>query len=511
MNMFRKVNDKTPAIKPLAAISISIPLVFIVTMLAILFNIFAASVSAVACPPPLQFCSGVGIVVNPQGNSGNTTSRCDNSITSCGTYPNCLDLSQLSYCVNGHVTQSYCLGNVPRNKTMTDHCTPTTNFVMRARGHDNSDKQLTVTLFSPGTNSNPVLTSSFTGNSSILSPLPIVDSKIDFDNSHLTIFMKSLNVTKLQSAGTANVTIERVSSSITISGATVGKAYLVELPSSFSFTSLVLNVSYSDVSISNTSNLVLYRCGSYNFATGNCDSGWELKTGVTIDTTNQIISVPLTGFSVYSLAEQGATTTTTTTTSSTSTATQSSSSSNSVQNIYSSSASSSSSSSAGQVCSVNSDCCSGKTSGYYSCTPGGCAVCDPSSAGCFSCATTTSSSSSTTSTTATNTNTAGKKTETGFAIAWPVLSIPMLIPLSPEMFFTFFVGFVSGFAIALFVKSGLNIQSLRPRYSGMSRGRKYYEGRYRNISNAGNAKNARSWDENRKSKKSFGETKLVLQ
>ena len=477
--MFAKFGSACSEDKLTISVSMFLISIFVFAFLFTIVSLFSPFAAAVGCEPPLQFCGGIGVVVNPGGSgSSNSTQKCSSTITSCGTYPNCFDLSQLSYCVNGHVVQPYCSGNVPKNRTMTNHCTPTTNFVMRARGHDDSDEHLTVTFFSPGTTNNPVVTSDFSGNSSMASPLPIVDATMDYDDSYLDISMKNVNVTSLQVAGTINLTIDKINASVPISGVKVYKTYLVELPSSFLFDSLVLKVRYSDVGVTNESNLVLYRCGTYNFATGNCDSGWELKSNVTRDTSGKIISLQLTGFSAYALAEQGVSTTSSTTT--TATSTQSASSSSSVAEILPASSSSSSGSSSPSSSSSN-----------------------PTT----SSTTSSTSSSPTTSTTVTN-------KATGFSIVWPAFSLPMLIPMNQETFFTFFIGFVSGFAIALFVKSGLNIQSFRPRYSNSSRSRKYYEGRYRNISNvrnAGNIRNARSWNENRRSKKSSGETILALQ
>jgi len=490
--MFERLN-----IEALAAFSISLLLIFITTIT--ILTSLPSFAKAIECPEGADFCGGTGIVFNPGGSGTNSTQKCANSINSCGTYPNCLDLSQLSYCVNGHVIESYCYNNAPKNRTKMTACTPNVKIDFEFKNENDENRELTVSLFSPGSTTNALLTSTASGNTSINSPIPVVDFKFDFDNSYLSVISKGVDLQKMQ--GKINkIKIEKVDANVP--GVKDYKAYFVELPANFTFTSLTLYIKYSDVSVTNESALVLYRCSDYNFATETCNSTWELKSNVTRDTTNKIISLQLTGFSVYSLAEQGNSSTTTTTTTQTS-SDDSNSGSSSIQNIYSSG--SSSSSSVGQICNVNSDCCSGKTSGSYSCTPGGCVACDASSAACFNCAPPETSSTSSTTRTST-TSTVEKKKETGFAIAWPALSLPILIPLNQEMFFTFFVGFVSGFAIALFLKSGLSIQSLRPRYPGFPRNKKYYEGRYRSISNV----RKMNGNSNRRSRKSFGETKLML-
>jgi len=490
-------------------LSASLILIFTTIITTIITILASLPLFVNACPPGVDFCGGVGIIASPGGSSGGSSSlSCGNNITSCGTSPNCVDLSQISYCVNGHLVQPYCWVNKPQNRTTSSACLPTTNFILKAKGHDGSDKQLTLTFFSPGTTSNPILISTLTGNATVASPLPIVDSEIDFDNSYLRIFMKGLNVTSLQSGGTngtSQVNIERITTAVTIPGASVDKSYLVEFPSSFSFKSLVLNLSYIDVSVNNASNLVLYRCGSYNFATNNCDSGWQLKTGVTIDTANKILSVPLTGFSVYSLAEQGATTTTTSSTSSTtSTSTQSS---NTNSNTPSDLQPLTSVETVGNVCNKNSDCCDGKSSGSYVCTPGGCAPCDPSQGNCFSCAPQTTTTSNTPSSTSSTSSTTKANTMTFSLPSFSFPAMPSLFAsIGQSSLVTFILGFTSGFIFAWLFKSGFTLPSLPLRSFGLPSRRRFTATRYGKISSSGKTNgngSARRY-------KSYGETKLIL-
>lgn len=538
--MFREIKSGS-----LLALSISFAFLF-VTSLAI-FAIFSTTTRADTCPvvDGLRCSGGVGWIANPggSGNPVNTSTACGGNIRSCGTYPTCYDLSQVLYCVNGHLVQPYCSSNRPQNQTTTNPCQPTTNFVLKASGHDRSDKQLSLLFYSPGTRNNPVFTATFTGNSTIASPLPFVDSEIDFDNSYVKIFMKSLNVTALSAAGTNEIDIERVGSGVTIpiSGVNVDKSYLVQLPSSFSYTSLIFNVSYSDVSVSNASNLVLYRCENYNFATGNCDSGWQQQQGVTIDSANKVLSVPLTSFSVYSLAEQAPGTATTTTTSSTtssststSTSTQSSDSSN--NNNYQQptqvfTSGGGPTSSEGAICNTNADCCGGKTAGSYTCTPGGCLSCASGSVNCYSCSnlqpSTTSPSPSSSSTSATSTTTPAKTNSStlmfslpSFSFSIPNLSSMLSKPLEQNSTLTFIVGLVTGIAIVWFFlsESGQSLilsytSSYSPPSQGGVRGLKGYRKIYstrRIDSGRGMSRSGMNARVTARKYKSYGETKLVL-
>jgi len=500
--------------------------------------------SATTCPEGVQFCGGVGIIVNPGGTGGSTGARCGSNITSCGTYPNCMDLTFVSYCVNGHTIETYCLNNQPQNRTRMTACTPTTNFVLRAKGHDDAAKQLTLTLFSPGTTNNPIFTSTFTDNSTISSPLPIADGKIDFDNSYLSISLAGLNVTKLSNAGTSNITIERLSSTVTISGAAVGKSYLVELPSSFSFTSLVLKVGYMDMTVGNQTALVLYRCANFNFATNSCSSGWELKQNVTVDTNAKTVSLPLTGFSVYSLAEQGASSSSTTTSTSSSTSTSTSTqSSNSNSNTNSNSNANypteqlTSVATMGNICNKNSDCCGGQTTGAYVCTPGGCSSCNPSGGNCYSCSSSDSpapaASSATQPASSTSTSTQTNETTGGiFSLSFPALPAFSLTSFSTSISssigqnssLTFAIGFFSGFVAAWLYKSRVDLPSffnrfynfpIRRRFTGRFAGR--LSGRYGRIANVSSVSNAskangrRNQNANARRMRSSGETRLILQ
>lgn len=516
--MFRSFgNEKSEA---LISFAISALMIFI-SAVTIISSIPFFAAAQTTCPEGVQFCGGVGIIVNPGGTGGSSGVRCGNNITSCGAYPNCLDLSVISYCVNGKTVEPYCLNNQPQNRTkLGSTCSPTTDFKLEIKDHSGNDGDLLFSAFTPGSTNNPILTQSFHGNTTIVSALPIVDAQLDYDNSYLSILTKGTNLTKIKSAGSAKIIIEKVNANVP--GATVYKTYIVELPNSYNFTSIILKIRYSDVTVTNESQLVFYRCANYNFATNNCDSGWELKANVTRNAPGKYVSLELSGFSAYALAEQGTGSTTTTTSTSTTTSSSSSSSTSSsssstsgsgVQSIYSTGGTSSSA--VGKICSVNTDCCSGRTTGSYSCTPGGCVACDPSQAGCVSCETqqilTAESIQTTSTTTSTTEPTNSQQNQQNiFSFSFPSFSLPELTAssisisaITQNSALTFAVGFVAGFSVALFFKSGFSLPSFRPRYFGFPRGSRRYEGRYRSISHARN--------EAKRSRKFFGETRLILQ
>jgi len=256
-----------------------------------------------------QITSGIGMHVIAGGQS--STQKCGNSINSCGKWPNCQSLANLTYCVNGKIYESYCLStNLIRNRSTYATCT---EFTLNLTDDDENENSADFYMYSVGT-SNVLGSGTISGPDRIIFTPAI--SKTDFelrhDDSRMIFIMKNLDVTKL--SGSIKVIIDKKDIDPDINGVNPLRSYHVELPSQFSYSSIILKLKYDSDEVDDENKLVVYRCGSFNPQTNLCNVNWTRMSNVTIDKTNNIVSLTLSSFSVYMLGEQGQNTTTTTTT-----------------------------------------------------------------------------------------------------------------------------------------------------------------------------------------------------
>ena len=239
-----------------------------------------------------------------------STQRCGNSMNSCGAWPNCKTLTNLTYCVNGKIYESYCSANVIRNRTTSSTCT---EFILNLTDDDENENSADFYMYSVGT-SNVLGSGTISGPDRIIFTPAI--SKTDFelrhDDSRMMFVIKNLDVTKL--SGNVKVIIDKKDIDPDITGVNTLRSYHVELPSQFSYSSIVLKLKYDSDEVDDENKIVVYRCGSFNPQTNLCNVNWTVMPNVTIDKTNNIVSLTLSNFSVYMLGEQGQNTTTTTTT-----------------------------------------------------------------------------------------------------------------------------------------------------------------------------------------------------
>ena len=263
-----------------------------------------------------QITSGIGVHVIIGMNS--STQKCGNSMNSCGKWPNCYNLANISYCVNGKIYESYCSANAVRNRTTSSTCT---EFILNMTDDDENENSADFYIYSTGT-SNVLGSGSISGPDRIIFTPSI--SKADFelrhDDSNMMIVLKNLDITKL--SGSVRIIIDKKNIDPDISNVNPVSAYHVELPSQFSFSSITLKLKYESGEVNNENNLVVYRCGSFNTQTNLCNANWTVMPNVTIDKNNNIVSLTLSSFSVYMLGEKdysNSTTSTTTTTNTTTT------------------------------------------------------------------------------------------------------------------------------------------------------------------------------------------------
>ena len=301
----------------------------VLSLAAVAFVLFAVQFVLVAADEGVVRV-GVGIVVRPGGSSSGPTSTptgsCGNSATSCGTYPNCIDVSKLKYCAGGHIVNTYCSANIPKNQSKTQQCEGTGLLT----GHDvevnvtngqGLTKRINIYVYTSGT-SGLVVYGSLEGAGLLEMPEDIEDFKFDFDNQKFVVFIRNLNVSKL-TGNINNIVIDRPP--VAINGADVYKAYHVDLPSTFTYSNITITVDLSDMSVRNITNVKFYRCGSFNPTTNQCNVEWTVLSPASINPTTKSATLVISGFSVYALGEPnpGATTTTSSTTSSTTSATTS--------------------------------------------------------------------------------------------------------------------------------------------------------------------------------------------
>jgi len=268
-----------------------------------------------------EITSGIGVHVIV--GVPNSAQKCSGNINSCGAWPNCLNLANISYCVNGKIYESYCLSNSPRNRSTSNTCT---EFGLNLTDDDGNENSADFYIYSAGT-ANVLGSGSISGlDRMIFTPsVSKTDFELRYDDSRMMFLLKNLDITKLN--GNLKIIIHKKDIDPDISGINVLRSYHVELPSQFSYSSLILKLKYDSSEVDNENALVVYRCGSFSSNTNSCNVNWIIMPNITIDKNNNIVSLTLSSFSVYMLAEQGGNTTTTTTvpsnTTTTSTATTS--------------------------------------------------------------------------------------------------------------------------------------------------------------------------------------------
>jgi len=304
--------------------------------------IFASiSVPFVSADNPGIIKTGVGIVVHGQNSTPSTSSSataCGSNITSCGTYPDCTDLTTLSTCSNGHVVRNYCFNNQPSVSVTSASCNTGDNsssnnnvgittsqpYPLKFNVTDDDDRSQLVSmkLLKAGT-ATSIAQSNVNGAGTVTANQGTVDLDINF-NEELGVKVKNFNAANYGS-NYKKFIFDTKAPSIS-DNIDVLKAFKVELPSGLSYSSILLQINFSDTNYDNINKLFIYKCpsSSYDVSTDTCNTDWTVYTP-TIDSTNEIASLEITSFSVFALAENPsasestATSSTTTTTSSTTT------------------------------------------------------------------------------------------------------------------------------------------------------------------------------------------------
>jgi hypothetical protein len=328
------------------------------------FILLISLISAILFITPAVFSGGtdltrigIGIVVIPGGGQSGSAyvgpGTCASNMTSCGSYPLCYDLTNVTYCSYGHVVTTYCLMNIITSRSTGQTCNTTGllggyAFQLNVTNGRGEGKQINMKLFRAGSQS-LLSGGTISTNGSVASPFGLADMQFDFDNQNLNVVINGLNVSQLANSE-SEIVLDKPP--VAINGIFVYRVYHVKLPSNFIYSNITISFQYGDTAAINDNNLKFYRCGDFNTDTNSCNTNWEILTPTTIDSGHKIISLNINGFSVYALGEQApqgsittTTTTSTTTTSSTATTTPSQSTTTTTQYYYSSDTGSSSGSS----------------------------------------------------------------------------------------------------------------------------------------------------------------------
>jgi hypothetical protein len=270
------------------------------------------------------------VAVGINGRAAPPGQQCSGTITSCGFYPDCQDLTKLTGCYNGYYRSYYCSSNQPQySPSCTNYCCqqffgsqgicqegvcrgpsqPLKTITINVTNGINESESAIVSLYASGTN-NLINSTNVTGLGTISSTNSTVDFKLDYDSSKLSILLRNLNLDSITT--TSNIILDSISPSIP--NVTLRRAYKISVPSTFSFTGIALSINYSDLSV-NEDLLHLYRCGNYDLVNNVCNETNEtwIPIGMTKDTANDIVTAEPTNFSAYALGEGQSITTTTTT------------------------------------------------------------------------------------------------------------------------------------------------------------------------------------------------------
>jgi len=258
--------------------------------------------------------------------------QCGSSDTSCGTYPDCKnlkDITQFPVCVNGKHTNYWCSLNVIKSNNYCDSACcgaiggtcqngicavnqPPQKSLTLNITNGGSPKFASISLFTPGTN-NLITNANITGMGTVGYSNSTADFKVDYDSSKLSFLLKNFYLDNITT--TSNIVLDSISPSIP--NVTLRRAYKISVPSSFttSSTGIVLTMKYSDLQV-NENVLYLYRCGNFNFVTNICNDTWA-KISITRDVMNDLVTAEVPGFSAYALGEGADVVTTTTSTTTT--------------------------------------------------------------------------------------------------------------------------------------------------------------------------------------------------
>jgi hypothetical protein len=252
-------------------------------------------------------------ILGPKIHAGTgTRASCGNNVTSCGDSGHCVDLTGMVYCVRGRVIRSKCLSNNIRNETLTTSCEGG-DFRLDIEDMDEHDNSANITLYSKDS-SDVIGKSSITGSGIINSLDNLVDMEFDLNGSEFNFLIKGVDLINLETD--SNFTIDKVLA--VIPGVNVFKTFYVKLPSNFNFSSILLKIKYSDLTI-NENEIKLYKCSNFNIS-GTCNGDWQ-EIPLIRDSTKKIIIAEVSSFSAYALGDPIETTTTTTTTVTTTTTT----------------------------------------------------------------------------------------------------------------------------------------------------------------------------------------------
>lgn len=264
------------------------------------------------------------IEITIHGRGTGTTQRCAGTAKSCGTWPDCQDLTELNGCYNGYYRKYYCSNNEPKyTEYCTDYCCkqyfgsegfcrnrvcvgPVQRNITVSIEVTNGtiERNVHITIYTPG-KVDRIMSVEANGTVQISCPNATVDFEMEFDNGNLNILIKSLNLTKLVGEK-PTIVIDKVIPEVSFDTL---RAYRIELSHHFSHEGIVMKVRYDDLSVKGT--LVLYKCSDYNFDINRCSVEW-VKIPVTLE--DGLVKVELSSFSVYVLAEEEEEITTTTTT-----------------------------------------------------------------------------------------------------------------------------------------------------------------------------------------------------
>ena len=266
------------------------------------------------------------VEITIHGRGTGPTQRCAGTTKSCGTWPDCQDLTELNGCYNGYYRKYYCSNNEPKyTEYCTDYCCkqyfgsegvcrnrvcvgpPKRNITVSIVVTNGTvERNVHITVYTPG-KKEKIVSVNVSGTVQVSCPNATVDFEMKFDNGNLNILIKNLNLTKLVGdRERPTIIIDKVVPQVSFDTL---RAYRIELSHHFSHKGIVMRVKYDDLSVQGT--LVLYKCSDYNFEMNRCNVEW-VKIPVTLE--NGFVKAELSSFSVYVLAEEEEATTTTTTT-----------------------------------------------------------------------------------------------------------------------------------------------------------------------------------------------------
>lgn len=201
------------------------------------------------------------------------------------------------------------------------------NFALYATDGTTVYQRLNITLYDAVSGS-ALNSSQVSFATPLFSPTSLANMELS-DNSNLDVMINGLNMNSLNGTtaqNAPNIIVAKVNPQI--SNVVVFKAYRVELPSNFSYNTILLTIRLGDTSGVDYNNVTVYRCGTFDQNSGVCtdSTGWVAQAA-TPDQAHQLIQLNINHFSVYAVGSGSSSTSSTqTTTTTTQTQTQTSSS-----------------------------------------------------------------------------------------------------------------------------------------------------------------------------------------